>query len=441
MGGVSNFPSEQLDERQRETGAFGTVSYLWTDDVATLQASIFARDSSFVFQPDNQGDVLFYGVSQFIAQHDLAFGLQLESALAVGPSHTVRAGLIASVGRTTTRVLSRALAIDALGRQITGSPTIFTTASKETEQQASAYVEDEWRPSESLTLNVGLRYDHVSVPRHADQISPRANAVWTPIAGTVVHVGYARYFVPSPAEHSSEAVSQLIGTTGKQPTLLGDPLRAEIDNYYDVGIQQNYGALVLDIDGYWRDATNLIDDRFFKGSPRSQPFNYRVGRIRGLDFSATYAQGSFSAWSSLAVSRADGSGIVSNQFYFQAAELGFMNNHFVRLPHDQAYTVSAGASYHWGNLLLSGDLLYGSGQRGAFSGFTLSGANLMSRLQINLAGVYHISNIGGHPIDLRLDLINLLDSRFEVLGGTGPGAAQPQWGPRRGIFVGVEQSF
>ena len=441
VGGVSKFSSERLNERQRETNGFGILSYLWTDDDATLQVSVFGRDSSFAFRPDNTGDLLFYGVSQSIAQHDLAFGLQLEGALEVGPSHTVRAGIIASTDRTRTTVQSRALAVDAQGRQVTNNPSSVTSTSTDTEQLVSAYLQDEWHPFESVTLNAGLRFDSVNVPADERQLSPRINLVWTPAPETVVHIGYARYFVPPPVDNSSAMIAQLTGTTGMQPTLSGSALRSETDNYYDAGIQRTVGGLVLGFDGYWREAANLIDDGFFGGLPTQRPFNYRTGRIRGLEFSATFAEGPFSAWSNLTVSEAEGSGIVSNQFYFSAAELAFVDSRAVRLQHDQTYTVSGGASYHWGDLLLSGDLLYGSGQSDMTSRFTRADAHLSDHLQINLAGVYHVASVGGRPLDLRLDVVNVFDRKYQIQNGNGPDGGLPQWGARRGIFVGIEQSF
>jgi len=70
-----------------------------------------------------------------------------------------------------------------------------------------------------------------------------------------------------------------------------------------------------------------------------------------------------------------------------------------------------------------------------------NGAILSDHVQVNLAGVYHIESLGDRPLDLRLDVINLLDARYELRDGTSIGGSVPQWGPRRGFFAGVEQSF
>jgi outer membrane receptor protein involved in Fe transport len=41
----------------------------------------------------------------------------------------------------------------------------------------------------------------------------------------------------------------------------------------------------------------------------------------------------------------------------------------------------------------------------------------------------------------RVDFINLLDKVYEIRNGTGVGVGAPQYGPRRGLFFGVTQSF
>ena len=42
---------------------------------------------------------------------------------------------------------------------------------------------------------------------------------------------------------------------------------------------------------------------------------------------------------------------------------------------------------------------------------------------------------------LRLDVVNLFDNVYLLRDGSGVGAGQPQYGPRRGFFVGLRKSF
>ncbi|HZZ89901.1 MAG TPA: TonB-dependent receptor, partial [Caulobacteraceae bacterium] len=275
---------------------------------------------------------------------------------------------------------------------------------------------------------------------------PRVNLVWQPMDGTTFHAGYARYFTPPPFELvATEAVAKFVGTTAAPALTTDDLPRAETDDYYDIGAQQRIGAFTLGVDGYRRDAKNLIDEGQFGAPIILTPFNYAVGRIRGVEFSLNYASGPFSAWANGAISRAEGKDIVSSQFNFDPADLAYIATHFIHLDHDQTYTASAGASYKLGDLRLSGDLLYGSGLRSDLtlpSGQTIpNGGQVPGYVQVNLSASYHLALGPAGPVDLRFDIINVGDEKYEIRDGTGVGVGAPQWGPRRGFFAGVTKSF
>ena len=112
-----------------------------------------------------------------------------------------------------------------------------------------------------------------------------------------------------------------------------------------------------------------------------------------------------------------------------------------QLGSDQTYAISGGASYRLGALRLSSDLIYGSGLRRTLPGGTPNDASLPGYVQVNIAGVYHLDGLGGEAADMRIDVINLFDCRYEIRDGTALGGGVPQWGARRGVFVGIEQSF
>jgi outer membrane receptor protein involved in Fe transport len=42
---------------------------------------------------------------------------------------------------------------------------------------------------------------------------------------------------------------------------------------------------------------------------------------------------------------------------------------------------------------------------------------------------------------VRFDVVNLLDTVYPIRNGTGIGVFAPQFGPRRGFFVGVSKKF
>jgi outer membrane receptor protein involved in Fe transport len=87
---------------------------------------------------------------------------------------------------------------------------------------------------------------------------------------------------------------------------------------------------------------------------------------------------------------------------------------------------------------MSVDGIYGSGLRAGF-------ANLQHTpgyTQWNAALGREFDLWNNHkPLTLRLSVINLLDRSYLLRSGTGIGEFAPQYGPRRGLFIGLTQQF
>jgi outer membrane receptor protein involved in Fe transport len=86
---------------------------------------------------------------------------------------------------------------------------------------------------------------------------------------------------------------------------------------------------------------------------------------------------------------------------------------------------------------VSADLLYGSGLRK--DGAVPNGDHVPGYTQVNLGVMQDVDLAGG--LTLRADVINLFDKKYEIRDGSGVGVGAPQWGPRRGLFVGVSKAF
>ncbi len=440
LNGTSAFASDALNETQKEQNHFAIASYLLSDDDWTLQASLFGRFSKYSFAPDARGDFLFYGSSQTLNRQDMAQGIQIEGSVLVDTQNTVRAGLVASTDRTKFDDGFLVAPVDPLGHQ-TAAPFSLSNRVLETDDRISTFVQDEWHPMEGLTLNGGLRLDYVHERTGTAQLSPRLNAVFTPDKDTVFHVGYARYFVPAPLDESDDTAKLLSATSGRYPAVAGNPTRAETDDYFDIGVRRAFEDISLGLDSYWRAASNLLDSGTFAGSPVAQSFNFRHGDVAGVELSANYADGPWTAWSNLSLSTVHATVIAANQFLFTSSELAQAANRHVPLSTDQTVTLSMGASYRWQAFLFSGDVTYGSGLRSRIIASGFSGQHLGDHVQLDLAGVYHLALDRDQVLDLRLDLINLTDGRTQLQDGNGPGSGLPQWGPRREIYAGIEAPF
>src|SRR4029077_937956 len=136
--------------------------------------------------------------------------------------------------------------------------------------------------------------------------------------------------------------------------------------------QQVLPGLQMGVDAYYKIAKNQLDEGQFGQALIFTPFNYKQGRIGGIEFTSNYKKGGLSGYFNLAVSRAQGEKISSAQFLFGQDELDFISNHWVNLDHDQTFTGSWGTSYSFDegpikNTTLYTDMVAGSGLRSGFA--------------------------------------------------------------------------
>ncbi len=211
-------------------------------------------------------------------------------------------------------------------------------------------------------------------------------------------------------------------------------------------MEQKLGAhLTVGVDGYDRYSRHLLDEGQFGAPIILTPFNFEEGRIRGVELTASYVVGRFSAYGNFAWARAQAKNIESSQFNFDPAELDYIARNSIFLDHDQTFTGSAGASYRFGETHVSADVIYGSGLRGqkvlGDGAVIPNGDALAPYTQVNasVSRSFTLARLGA--VDLRFDAINLFDKKYEIRNGTGVGVGAPQYGARRGLFAGITKTF
>jgi outer membrane cobalamin receptor len=441
VAGVTSYPSEALDGTQRNQTAYGILTYQRSSERLTYQVSASLRGSTLRVSPDPLGDLLFHGVSEAVVNNATSAGLQAEGVYDLSATHKLRAGFVVTAKRDASEAAYLALPVGPDLRQVGDVPSVLTAREAAHRTETSFFAQDEWRPLTTLTVNFGLRFDKVAGEGGGSQVSPRLNAVWEPVAGTTLHAGYARYFVPAPELDEAGWPRVLAGTSGAAPGPHSNPVRAETDDYFDIGVQQSFEDLKLGLDAYWREAANLLDEVRVGSTVLRRPFNFADGRVRGVEFSATYGAGPVTAWGNLAVARAEGRRIVSGQASFTPAELALVADRFVPTNSDQTVTASFGSTYHWRAFRLSADATYGSGLPRTVAGETPNEARLSSYVQTNMSAVYRLDGLRDRPLDLRVDASNVFDARYALRDGTSLGGGYPEWGRRRGVVVGFEQQF
>lgn len=447
VNGVSDFNSSSLNERQRESTQFAILSLQKQLGAVDFQVSAFTRSSSLYYSPDPLGDLLFNGIAQGASRRDLATGIQGDGSWRVNDTHTIRAGFLVQGERTSSSTVSSVLPVDAMGAQTSDQPFNVYDGSGKTGGLYGVYVQDEWKILQTVTVNYGARFDVVDQYTHENQLSPRVNVVWKATPSTTVHAGYSRYFTPPPFELiGANTLGQFNGTTAAPSVNQDSTVKAERSNYYDVGVSQIVlPGLIVGVDAYYKQAKNLLDEGQFGAPIILSAFNYAKGQVNGLELSATYERGPWSLYGNLAYSRAIGKNIISSQFNFAADELAYISQHYIHLDHDQRWTSSAGTAYTANAdtthpTRISADIFTGSGLR-ASTDTVPNGRGLATYAVLNLSVVQKL-NVGvGKGTELRLDVLNVTDSKYEIRDGTGVGVGAPQYGLRRAVLAGVAQRF
>src|SRR5438309_3045852 len=437
--GRSTFNSAKLDETQVEQDAYAILAYQKKIDDFNMQASVFTLYSSVLFRPDNTGDLIFNGVASRVDRDIFSNGIELDASYKLNDQHTLRGGFLINAQHATVGTSTLVFPADADGNQTSDIPLRIVDNSGKYGYFYGFYLQDEWKPFEQLTINFGGRFDIVDAFAHENQLSPRINIVYEPFKGTALHAGYARYFTPPPLENVEQGtISKFDGTTNESAIQKDSVTKSERAHYFDAGMTQQIAkGLNVGIDGFYKSAHSVLDEGQFGEALILSSFNYKRGEIYGGEFTANYDVGGFTAYFNLAYEWARGTNVSSAQFLFDPDEFAFIRKNWVFLDHDQRFTGSAGASYTWNDWRLAIDGLYGNGLRRGFANtqknhpYETFNVSLSRRIQITAKTA----------VKIRFDVVNILDTIYELRDGSGIGVGAPQFGQRRGFYGTVAYDF
>ena len=441
--GFSALPSSQLNENQREVNRFVVLSLQKSVGDLNFQGSYFHQYSELHYTPDPNGDLIFSGVGSDVLRSSSSNGVQFDMGYKINPVHTVRTGMAYTRQATRSNNTVAVFPVNGTGAQTSNVPFQIVDNSSKNGSLASFYLQDEWHVSAPLTINYGVRFDHVSAFTDEQQWSPRLNAAYKLSSATSLHAGYSRYFTTPPQELASQnSIDKFAGTTNAATVAVSSNVKSERTHYYDLGISHQIGKTwTLTADAYYKKIKNLIDEGQFGQALILSPYNYEKGYAKGVELSAIYADKNVGAFLNLSVQQAKGQNIASGQALFTPDKLAYIANHYVYLDHDQTVTLSGGANYKFGDSKVSTDFLYGSGLRKTPAGGAPNSAAVPRYTTVNTAFTHDWKKTTVGDVQARIAVINLFDKSYLLRDGTGINVGAPQYGARRTLYAGLSTSF
>jgi outer membrane receptor protein involved in Fe transport len=444
--GSPNANSATLNENEYDTYIANIVAWQRHGSDGDAQIAAYSRYAEVHFVPDIVGDLEFNDVASDVTRQSMLNGIQADASYLVNDRHTLRFGFAVSGEQTNINNIYTVLPGDV--GAVTGPSFVINDDSSKLGWNIGTYVQDEWKLTNQLMLNAGLRFDQLYQYVDANQLSPRLALVYKPFEGTTIHGGFARYFTPPYQAQAYSANIDLFANTTNQPDVpLADPVKPERSSYYDIGIDQVVlPGLTVGGDVYYKNARDMIDDGQFGAAVVLTQFNYAQGYSEGGEFKLKYANGNFNAYANFSYNVTEAKDVESNQYLIDGPDYQFLLTHWHYTDDMQRMTGSAGASYRWQDTLFSASLFYGSGLR---SGDLESSPPVLPNSQH--ASPYAVVNVGvAHdfklspdlkPTTVRFDVVNLFDQIYELRTGSGIGEFAPQYGARRGFFAGISQKL
>ncbi len=435
--GANNVNSATLSADQKESNRYAIVALQGISDLdVDYQLSVFVRQSQVVFRDDFAGGLIFNGVASDIDRNSVASGLQGDFSYSLNDKNILRSGFFISDDFIKNSSNNAVFAANDNGDQLTNQPHRIQDHQRRRAQNYGIYLQNEYHPTNKLTLNYGARFEASQSYKNEQQLSPRVGAVYDLSKKTKFHIGFARYFTPPQNELiAGSTLNNYQNTTNAPNSLNNDSVRAERSNYYDVGVKHKINDKInIGFDAYYKRVQNLLDEGQFGSAIIYSPINFQRARIYGAEITADYRKDNLSGYLNLGTSRAKAQNVISSQYLLDDEEIQGATR-FVNVDHDQKFSASAGLSYLLRQTRYFGDMIYGSG---------------LSKDLTNHLPSYTVFNIGVardfelpiiEKFNLRFTLLNLLDKEYKLRDGSGIGVGAPQYGLRRAGYLTFSKSF
>jgi outer membrane receptor protein involved in Fe transport len=285
-------PTYRLNEKQEPNVSLG-YHHEWSPGVHTLFFAARLNDTTsvtnsaqptwFVDLPDNNNG-LPDAVDAMTTMEKFHSNLEIYSGelqqIWEGPFHNTIVGARLQYGHFHTTVLQDnpyPFAADFPNPPTPAAQQDITSLFK----RISFYGYHQWQIFEPLQLIGGVTYDHITYPENfrsapisgndttADQVSPKAGLIWTPLDKTTVRFAYTRSLAGASLDQSYQIEpSQVAGFIQNYRSIIpesveGDNAGAKFETY-DLSLEQQFSTgTYLDISGEILNSTvNRVDGAF-----------------------------------------------------------------------------------------------------------------------------------------------------------------------------------
>ncbi len=402
---VPNTPNDQaagIRDVQRERDAF--LNFSWVHTIGTgalLTVSPFYHYNRAAFD-SGPSDPL-----AAVSHRDSHYaGGQVSVAVARG-KHNARAGLYTFGQHDRMLFALSGTLMDEDGNE---TPVSLTQRQALNGQLIAAFFEEQYRLTEWLALNGGVRLTHFGGALSENAADPRTGAsLRLPKLHWVLRAFYGRYYQPPPLLTVSGPLAQFALQQGFSFL----PLRGERDEQHEFGLAIPWRGWVLDLSHFRTGARNFFDHNPLGNSNIFLPLTIARARIRGDEVTLRSPRlwGRASFHLNYSHQYAQGRGGVSGGL----TDFSPPNDAYFFLDHDQRHTAGFGyqISLPWRSWT-SGSLDFGSG--------FLAGngpAHLPSHTTFSLAA----GKSFGERWSIQFTALNVTDRRFlldtsNTFGGT-----------------------
>jgi len=126
-----------------------------------LRILLVASSASVHFKPDPIGDLVFNGVASDVLRSSFYNGLQADAAFRLNPAHTLRTGFVVSGESAQVTTQDTLLPLDLMTGAPIDAPFGLVDSTSKLGWLMGVYLQDEFKLTSNLTLNLGIRFDQM----------------------------------------------------------------------------------------------------------------------------------------------------------------------------------------------------------------------------------------------------------------------------------------